>query len=508
MDHHTTFSSSDRHQVIEKQSRMTIAARILSNETLLVAVTLILSLGTVVALAVFLRFDGWGLSLFRIMVITIFTILPAVMYYVFIASRKQSLFQEFVSNLGRLGLLQADDKNSLTEDDRKSSYFKRTRILSYIDRFEAVYGPVGTQSKCDLLEATHCGATPDREQEKTAIRRGKIFSPATAVPVFLATFLVGLGWIQFIPPLLGGELLELEIIENPRKPTLHADLLYEELPALFAFLGAYFFSLQMLYRRYVTNDLRASAFISVSIRVVLAVIGALLLQVIFQADMISFNNETYWLLFMSFVVGVFPPVLWQIVRDVSGRLLRLGKFVPSLDSDLPLNKLDGLTIWHATRLEEEDIDNAHNMANADIIALLVNTKMPPERIIDWVDQAILYTCVGAPGNTAIHEQADLPTRLAQQGISKASALNTAVVNAHERDLHSGSTLADLHGLQVQSVIEGIKSFCNIALINHWRANSPGGSVHYPSDQSLSLPEVHTLSREASRPAVEVRMESL
>ena len=41
----------------------------------------------------------------RTLFVSIFTILPAIMYYVFIASRKSSLFQEFVSNLNRLGLL-------------------------------------------------------------------------------------------------------------------------------------------------------------------------------------------------------------------------------------------------------------------------------------------------------------------------------------------------------------------------------------------------------------------
>ena len=501
MNQQTSIPSPGRPRENESQSRMTIVARILSNETLLVAVTLILSLGTVVALAVFLRFDDWGLSLFRIMVITIFTILPAVMYYVFIASRKQSLFQEFVSNLSRLGLLKMSDGTDL-KDNLHNSYFKRTRILSYIDRFEAVYGPVGTQSKCDLLAATSCGVSSISDREKTSVSRGRIFSPATAVPVFVATFLIGLGWIQFIPPWLGGE-----SEESRGNATLHALLLYNELPALFAFLGAYFFSLQMLYRRFVTNDLRASAFISVAIRIVLAVIGAWLLQVVFKADMISFDNEAYWLLFMSFVIGVFPPVLWQIVRNVSGRMFRMGKFVPDLDSDLPLNKLDGLTIWHATRLEEEDIENAHNMANADIIAMLVNTKMPPERIVDWVDQAILYSCVGAPGDSATGELTDLPTRLAQQGINKASALNGAVLNTTDSDLLAGSTLVNMQGLQVQSAIEGIATYCNMALVNHWRANAPGGSMPRQANLTLSRPVDHTLPGKLPEPAAVVHMEN-
>jgi hypothetical protein len=53
--------------------------------------------------------------------------------------------------------------------------------------------------------------------------------------------------------------------------------------------------------------------------------------------------------------------------------------------------LDGLNVWHQTRLEEEDVESIPNMATADIVDLLLNTRIPPERIIDWVDQAILYT---------------------------------------------------------------------------------------------------------------------
>ena len=52
----------------------------------------------------------------RFLVIVVFTILPASMYYVFIASRKSSLFQEYVINLYRLGLL-----HNLGEDDKSPS---------------------------------------------------------------------------------------------------------------------------------------------------------------------------------------------------------------------------------------------------------------------------------------------------------------------------------------------------------------------------------------------------
>lgn len=88
---------------------------------------------------------------------------------------------------------------------------------------------------------------------------------------------------------------------------------------LFGFLGAYFFSLQMLFRRFVVNDLRAKAYISVSIRIILAVIGARVPESIPGAA----DNTTIegYLPLMAFVIGVFPPVLWRYVRTVLSKIL-------------------------------------------------------------------------------------------------------------------------------------------------------------------------------------------
>lgn len=434
--------------------------------------TTLLSLGAVIALAMFLRFDNWGLDLFRILVITLFTILPAVMYYVFMASRKSSLFQEFVSHLGRLGLLrsQRTEEDDLSGSD-EGRYFKRTRILSYIDRFEAVYGPVGTRPKAALLEATECSLPPDGARSRSGPEDGRILSPVTAVPVFMATLLIGLGWIQFIPPWSGSV-----PAEKAANASLHSALLYNELPALFAFLGAYFFSLQMLYRRYVTNDLRASAYVSVSIRIILGVIGAWLLQVVFSANGMLMDQDPYWLLFASFVIGAFPPVLWRVLRDLSSRLLIFGKVVPNLDSDLPLSELDGLTIWHQTRLEEEDVENAFNMANADIIALMVNTKMPPERIVDWVDQAILYACLGREiGNGSSGD--DVRSRLSGIGIGTGSALKAALGIAEKDARLQVELRGALSSLHAMALVTRIERFGNIALIDHWRAHCPRSTAH-------------------------------
>jgi hypothetical protein len=156
-------------------------------------------------------------------------------------------------------------------------------------------------------------------------------------------------------------------------------------PVQLAFLGAYFFSLQMLFRRYVMEDLGGSAYVAVSIRIILAVIGIWTLKAVYDV------NE-HMLLLTAFVFGVFPRVVWQVVEQIFKRAA--GGALPSMVSKSPISDLDGLTVWHQVRLEEEDIENIPNMTTADIVELLLNTRLPPERIVDSADQAILYTQLG------------------------------------------------------------------------------------------------------------------
>ena len=134
-------------------------------------------------------------------------------------------------------------------------------------------------------------------------------------------------------------------------------------PVTFAFLGAYFFSIQMLFRRYVRSDLRGSAYVVVVMRFVLALIGIWVLEGI--VDAASWHPTQSHMLVLGFAVGVFPVVVWQIIRSMMIKIFKYA--LPSLESQLALDGLDGLTVWHEARLEEEDIENVPNMATADVV---------------------------------------------------------------------------------------------------------------------------------------------
>jgi tetratricopeptide (TPR) repeat protein len=57
---------------------------------------------------------------------------------------------------------------------------------------------------------------------------------------------------------------------------------------------------------------------------------------------------------------------------------------------LPLNDLEGIDLYDLGRLESEGIVNIEGLAHHELIDLIIETRVPVPRLIDWVDQSILY----------------------------------------------------------------------------------------------------------------------
>ena len=60
----------------------------------------------------------------------------------------------------------------------------------------------------------------------------------------------------------------------------------------------------------------------------------------------------------------------------------------------PLSNLAGISHLHESRLLEMGIDDIQNLATANVLELLLTTRFSAEQIINWIDQAILYTRIG------------------------------------------------------------------------------------------------------------------
>jgi hypothetical protein len=416
--------------------------------TYVILPVLLLALGSVVLLR-----PEWQVAAIRGVFLVLVCLLPSTMYYLFIRTRKSSLLNEFVSNLDRLGLLKPV-VTPMAEVERE--HHRRLRVLTYLQKFEAAYGPLDPDLVNDLVATSDPADAFVRRPWARTQSVASVFTPEAKPPIIISTLLMGIGWLMILPPWQQSTAVTPIVVVDTLVP--------RPTPVDFAFLGSYFFAIQMLFRRYVLRDLRVSAYVAVSQRIILAVIGTwVLMQAMPLLDWTTipdgYSNNV--LTVMAFVVGVFPPIAWHYVQGLVKKITKAQDVVPSLETQLPISDLDGLTVWHQSRFEEEDVENIPNMATASLVDLLLNTRFAPERVIDWVDQAILYTSLG---------QADASARrqsLQKYGIRTATALIEAW-----RSRTLPRVLGDLQRDDVTPLIQAIATNPNIRLVQTWRTLPP------------------------------------
>jgi hypothetical protein len=207
-------------------------------------------------------------------------------------------------------------------------------------------------------------------------------------PLVVSTLLIGTGWILVLlddrPPL-------------PDSPGLAgAQPLFEPVitPMTAAFLGAYFLAVQVSLRGYVRGDLRPKTYNVITVRILLAVISAWVLERLFGPGTM--------VVAASFLAGFLPNTVLHRVREASGQFTLRGPLRgwgvqgQSDDApedrfeDTPLTVLDGMDIYERTRLEEEGITGVQALARHDLVDLVLSSRIPVPRLIDWLDQALLY----------------------------------------------------------------------------------------------------------------------
>ena len=120
-----------------------------------------------------------------------------------------------------------------------------------------------------------------------------------------------------------------------------------------------------------------------------------------------------WAIVLAFLIGMIPArgTRWMSQRTSSV----LGNEQPITRIE-PLSNLTGISQWHESRLLEMGIDNVQNLATANILELLLTTRFSAEQIINWIDQAILYTRIGPNkfvtfGEHGINTYSDFKARL-------------------------------------------------------------------------------------------------
>jgi hypothetical protein len=212
------------------------------------------------------------------------------------------------------------------------------------------------------------------------------------LPIMLSSVLIALGWLLILLPI---------IPTQPQGPADFFNLVSPTPTALsFGFLGAYFFAINMVFRRYVRSDLTPKAYSHITVRLLVTTILVWAVSVLPEAP----YQQSSVLLILAFCIGVVPETAIKIIQEFMRKTV--GRFSASLEERDPLTKLDGIDLYDRARLSEEGVTNIETLAYDNLIDLLVQTRIPARRLADMVDQAILY--LHLRGNAPPEMAASLP----------------------------------------------------------------------------------------------------
>jgi hypothetical protein len=153
-------------------------------------------------------------------------------------------------------------------------------------------------------------------------------------------------------------------------------------------------------------------------------------------------------------------MVWQFVATAISKLLFFKLVIPTIEAKQPLSELDGLTVWHESRLEEEDVENVPNMSTVDVVDTMLHTQIPAERLISWIDQAILYSVLGPDAGT--NNDQTIKYKLRSYGLRSASQ----VVETYK---DNNTSLENLIGENKAKVlVRALEIEANFDIVRCWR----------------------------------------
>lgn len=396
---------------------------------------------------------NWRLVMLSAFTVWALSFMPGWLFVRFLDRRAGALWDEYVTHLHRLRI---DEPANLPEPPVTSPYFTqwtndggvgRLRMRNlYREKFDAYYG----------RSVSRFGTDVDRPVK-----------PEALFPVFLCTALLAVAWTAALyqPSTTFGSAAD---------PTLWTAL-------TFALMGAYVFFLQTLLRRYFQTDLRAGTYVSGYIRVVVA-----LLVVVVVFSTLPSSTPGQAVVAIAFVVGWFPNAGMQWLLRLVARRLR--GTLPSLEPAYPLNRLDGLNLWYETRLLEEGVEDLENLVTTNVVDVLLHTRVPVARLIDWVDQGLLLVhlppepaVVDQPGvrhKTRIHAATDSgrdhPRQVLREcGVRSATSLLRAVDKGRDPgDVHALLAHLETRGLarsRVLTLCAVLAADTRLATVYNWQS---------------------------------------
>ncbi len=257
------------------------------------------------------------------------------------------------------------------------------------------------------------------------------------LPITLSSVLIALGWLLILLPIVPQPPMDIFNIVSPPPTALS-----------FGFLGAYFFALNMVFRRYVRSDLTPKAYSHITVRLLVTTILVWAVSVLPDPQF----KQSPALLILAFCIGVVPETATKVIQEFMRKTI--GRFSPRLAERDPLTELDGINLYDRARLSEEGVENIESLAYHNLIDLLVQTRIPARRLADMVDQAILY----------LHLRGDAPH------VQRASSANDQPPQQTARETDEPlSALEYLHGYGIRTATD---------LLYVWRTQDQQGSPNF------------------------------
>ncbi len=421
--------------------------------------------------AVFIHEDS-GPFLLKVVSAGLLAFLPGWLYLQFIRNKGRNLYDEFVLNLFRLRI---DHWANLPAPPEHTTYYQpwkeshgglgtQSKDNLYRSKFEAIYGRSAVSTLGMIAEGKR------RPTEHT-----EAFSP-----VIYATLIMALGWVLVLQPELL-RLVQLGDVVPSGRPSLPVEALQ------FGFLGAYTFIIQDLVRRYYRDDLRTSGYIAAISRIVFSAVLIIALALV-GGEWVGEQAPIY-----AFFIGFFPQIGLQVLKTAVAKPVQ--GLIPSLRSDYPMSSIEGLNFWYEARLNEEGIEDMQHLASANLVDLMLRTRAPIARLVDWLDQTFLH--LHLPGDP--EEIQELRTNLRQLGIRTASELESSWRElgsdaSFKRMLSTALGVAESEGpIVVRSMLVTLNGESNYWHVREFRkigwlsSDDGGASVTVTGDGTLRAP---------------------
>jgi hypothetical protein len=244
--------------------------------------------------------------------------------------------------------------------------------------------------------------------------------PGTRWPILVCTLVVTAGWIMALQPI--GEGVSIQT------PGELLDLFFPQLELIVVgFLGTYYFALNMIIRRYTRGDLQPKAYSHITVRIFIVIISAWMIEMLFGVS--AYTRA------LVFIVGIVPETFITAIQEILRGNWLVVQVLPQLQEKHPLTGLEGIDLYDRSRLAEEGVTNVESLAHHDLIDLILTTRIPVSRLVDWVDQAILYLHLSEEGevNGKRNQPSKLLQRLREFGIRNATDLEKVLEQQETKD---------------------------------------------------------------------------